>query len=308
MKVQVIRARKSKRSFSPLSDIGGILTPYIYTGPTVLMILIFLIYPMVNVLWYSLVQWSGLGAKHFVGFKNYRTLFLDPIFWTSFKTNIIYVGFFSALPTIAGLFFASLIGRHRVPGERYYRAILLTPQVMASVAMGVIFRWIFSPGFGVLNDFLNKIGLERWEKPWLGNSTFAPLAVGAVGTWLWLGFVVIVFVAGIQKIDPDLYDAGNLDGASSWQQFRFITIPELRAEFVVVVVITLIRAFGSGVFGIVAAITEGRYNTMPLALYAYRVAFVHNRMGYGSSIMVFLLVMILLLSGLTFQLGDRSRR
>lgn len=308
VKARTSKARKSKSSFSPLSDIGGILTPYVYTAPTVLMILVFLIYPMVNVLWYSLVQWSGLGAKHFVGVENYRTMFLDPIFWTSFRTNVIYVGFFSVLPTIVGLFFASLIGRRRIPGERYYRAILLMPQVMASVTMGVIFRWIFSPGFGVLNDFLGMIGLERWEKPWLGNSNFAPGAVGVVGTWLWLGFVVIVFVAGIQKIDPDLYDACNLDGASSWQQFRFITIPELRAEFVVVVVITLIRAFGSGVFGIVAAITDGRYNTMPLALYAYRVAFVHNRMGFGSSIMVFLIVMILLLSGVTFRLGERSWR
>jgi raffinose/stachyose/melibiose transport system permease protein len=178
---------------------------------------------------------------------------------------------------------------------------------MASVAMGVIFGWIFAPQFGLFNDLLGKIGLEQWEKPWLGDSTLAPIAVGSVGTWLWLGFVVIVFVAGIQKIDPDLYDAGNLDGASAWQQFRFITMPELRAEIVVVLVITLIRAFGSGVFGIVAAITEGRYKTMPLALYAYRVAFVQNRMGYGSAVVVFLVVLVLLLSGLTFRFGERGR-
>jgi raffinose/stachyose/melibiose transport system permease protein len=299
---------KKKHRFSPLSDLGGSLTPYVYAGPTVLMILVFLIYPMVNVFWYSLVEWSGLGAKLFVGAANYRTLILDPIFWTSFRTNLIYVGFFSFVPTAAGLLFASLIGRRSLRGERFFRAILLTPQVMASVAMGVIFRWIFSPGFGVLNDFLRKVGLERWEKPWLGNSTYAPIAVGGVGTWLWLGFVVVVFVAGIQKIDPDLYDAGNLDGASPWQLFRYVTLPELRAEIVVVVVVTLIRAFGSGVFGIVAAITEGRYNTLPLAYYAYRLAFVHNRMGYGSSIMVFLIVLVLTLSGLTFRLGGRGGR
>jgi raffinose/stachyose/melibiose transport system permease protein len=299
---------KNRRGrFSPLNDIGGILTPYIYAAPTVLVIFIFLIYPMISVFWYSLVEWSGFGAKHFIGIRNYLTLMADPIFWTSFRTNVTYVIFFSFLPTVIGLLFASLIGRSRIPGERFFRAILLTPQVMASVAMGVIFGWIFAPQFGLFNDFLGKIGLERWEKPWLGDSTFAPIAVGSVGTWLWLGFVVIVFVAGIQKIDPDLYDACNLDGASSWQQFRFITMPELRAEFVVVLVITLIRAFGSGVFGIVAAITEGRYKTMPLALYAYRVAFIQNRMGYGASVVVFLVVLILLLSGLTFRFGERGR-
>lgn len=272
-----------------------------------LAIFIFLIYPMISVFWYSLVEWSGFGAKLFIGIRNYLTLVSDPIFWTSFSTNVTYVIFFSFLPTVIGLLFASLIGRSKIPGERLFRAVLLTPQVMASVAMGVIFGWIFAPQFGLFNDLLGKIGLEQWEKPWLGDSTLAPIAVGSVGTWLWLGFVVIVFVAGIQKIDPDLYDAGNLDGASAWQQFRFITMPELRAEIVVVLVITLIRAFGSGVFGIVAAITEGRYKTMPLALYAYRVAFVQNRMGYGSAVVVFLVVLVLLLSGLTFRFGERGR-
>jgi raffinose/stachyose/melibiose transport system permease protein len=302
------RSRRSRRVYSPLNDIAGVLTPYLYAGPTVLFIVVFLIYPMINVFWYSLVAWSGFGPKQFIGLRNYGTLLTDPVFWSSFRTNAIYVLFFSLAPTVLGLFFASLIGRSRVPGERYFRAILLMPQVMASVAMGVIFRWIFSPGFGFVNDLLNKVGLERWERPWLGDSTLAPIAVGSVGTWLWLGFVVIVFVAGIQKIDPDLYDAANLDGAGSWQQLRFITLPELRAEVVVVLVVTLIRAFGSGVFGIVAAITDGRYNTMPLALYAYRVAFVHNRMGYGAAVTVFLVVLILLASALTFRFGERGAR
>lgn len=296
------------RRFSPLNDIGGALTPYVYVAPTVVVILIFLIYPMSSVFWYSLTQWSGLGPKQFIAFQNYATLLADPIFWTSFRTNVTYVLFFSLLPTVVGLLLASLIGRSRIPGERYFRAVLLTPQVIASVAMGVIFRWIFSPGFGLLDGLLGKMGLEDWQRPWLGDSTLAPIAVGTIGTWLWLGFVVIVFVAGIQKIDPDLYDAGNLDGASAWQQLRFITMPQLRAELVVVLVVTLIRAFGSGVFGIVAAITDGRYNTMPLALYAYRVAFVHNRMGYGSAVTVFLIMLILLLSGLTFRFGQRGQR
>ena len=297
-----------RRTYSPLNDIGGALTPYLYVAPTVLVILVFLIYPMASVFWYSLTRWSGLGLKEFIGFGNYATMLADPIFWTSFKTNITYVLFFSLLPTVVGLLLASVVGRSRIPGERYFRAILLTPQVIASVAMGVIFRWIFSPGFGVLDGFLNIAGLEGWQKPWLGDSTLAPIAVGTIGTWLWLGFVVIVFVAGIQKIDPALYDAGNLDGASGWQELISITLPQLRAELVVVLVVTLIRAFGSGVFGIVAAVTDGRYNTMPLALYAYRVAFVHNRMGYGSAVTVFLIVLILLLSGLTFRFGQRGRR
>jgi raffinose/stachyose/melibiose transport system permease protein len=133
------------------------------------------------------------------------------------------------------------------------------------------------------------------------------MAVGVVGTWLWLGFVVVIFSAGIQKIEQALYDAAKIDGAGSWRQFTAITFPALRAELVVVIIVTLIRAFGSGVFGIVAAITNGGYKTTPLALYAYRLAFVESRMGYGSAVVILLMVFIIILSGVTYALGERRK-
>jgi len=208
---------------------------------------------------------------------------------------------------VFGLLLASLIGRSRIPGDRFFRAVLLMPQVIASVAMGVIFGWIFAPGFGVLNSFLRAIGLERLERPWLGDVILAPIAVGVVGTWLWLGFAVVIFGAGIQKIDEALYDAAKIDGAGSWRQFTAITFPALRAELVVVIVVTLIRAFGSGVFGIVVAITSGGYKTTPLALYAYRLAFVESKMGYGSAVVIFLMALIIILSGVTYAVGERRK-
>lgn len=293
------------RRFRPLNDIGGRSTPYVYLGPTLLMVLVFLIYPMFGVFRDSFADWSGFGSKSFAGLRNYITLANDPIFWRSLRTNLIYVISFSLLPVAVGFLFATLIGRSAIAGDRYYRAILLTPQVIASVAMGVIFRWIFSPGFGLLNDLLGKVGLEGLQRPWLGDAVLAPISVGLIGMWMWLGFAVIVFVAGIQKIPPELFEAASLDGASAWRQLRAITLPALRAELIVVIIVTLIRAFGSGVFGIVQAITEGRYNTMPLALYAYRVAFVQNRMGYGSAVSVFLVAIIVLMSAVTFRLGER---
>jgi ABC-type sugar transport system permease subunit len=129
-----------------------------------------------------------------------------------------------------------------------------------------------------------------------------------VGTWLWIGFSVLVFVSGIRKIDVRIFDAASIDGANEIQQFFAITLPELRAEFVVVVVVTLIRAFGSNVFGIVSAITGGGYHTKPLSLMAYNLAFVEGRMGYGSAVVVFLIALIVLLSVLTFRAGEERRR
>lgn len=288
-------------------DVGGALTPYLYVGPTLLFVLLFLIFPLASVVWYSLVSWSGLGKMVFVGLGNFVKLFQDEKFWAAFSTNLVYVLFFSLIPTVFGLLLASLIGRSRIPGDRFFRAVLLMPQVIASVAMGVIFGWIFAPGFGVLNSFLRTIGLERLERPWLGDVILAPVAVGVVGTWLWLGFAVVIFGAGIQKIDEALYDAAKIDGAGSWRQFTAITFPALRAELVVVIVVTLIRAFGSGVFGIVVAITSGGYKTTPLALYAYRLAFVESKMGYGSAVVIFLMALIIILSGVTYAVGERRK-
>jgi len=288
-------------------DVGGALTPYLYVGPTLLFVLLFLIFPLASVVWYSLVSWSGLGKMVFVGLGNFVKLFQDEKFWAAFSTNLVYVLFFSFIPTVFGLLLASLIGRSRIPGDRFFRAVLLMPQVIASVAMGVIFGWIFAPGFGVLNSFLRAIGLERLERPWLGDVILAPIAVGVVGTWLWLGFAVVIFGAGIQKIDEALYDAAKIDGAGSWRQFTAITFPALRAELVVVIVVTLIRAFGSGVFGIVVAITSGGYKTTPLALYAYRLAFVESKMGYGSAVVIFLMALIIILSGVTYAVGERRK-
>jgi len=288
-------------------DVGGALTPYLYVGPTLLFVLLFLIFPLASVVWYSLVSWSGLGKMVFIGLGNFVKLFQDEKFWAAFSTNLVYVLFFSFIPTVFGLLLASLIGRSRILGDRFFRAVLLMPQVIASVAMGVIFGWIFAPGFGVLNSFLRAIGLERLERPWLGDVVLAPIAVGVVGTWLWLGFAVVIFGAGIQKIDEALYDAAKIDGAGSWRQFTAITFPALRAELVVVIVVTLIRAFGSGVFGIVVAITSGGYKTTPLALYAYRLAFVESKMGYGSAVVIFLMALIIILSGVTYAVGERRK-
>ena len=296
---------RRRPTFHPLFDVGGGLTPYLYVGPTLLFVLGFVILPLASVVWYSLVNWSGLGTQVFVGAANFAELFHDAKFWEAFRTNLIYVIFFSLVPTAFGLLLASLIGANQVPGDRFFRAVLLMPQVIASVAMGVIFSWIFAPGFGVLNSFLRAVGLGRFERPWLGSVVLAPISVGLVGTWQWLGFAVVMFGAGIRKIDEALFDAAKIDGAGAWRRFTAITFPSLRAEVVVVIVVTLIRAFGSGVFGIVAAITSGGYQTMPLALYAYRLAFVQSRMGYGSAVVIFLMVLIVAVSSLTYAVGER---
>lgn len=242
----------------------------------------------------------------FVGISNYVDLASDPRFWSALTTNLIYILFFSIIPTIFGLLIASLIGRTEVKGTRYFRTIFFIPQIIPSVALGTIFAWIYAPRFGVLQQILKLLGLGSLAQPWLGSPQTAPYAVGLIGTWLWTGFSVIIFLAGIQKIDEYLYDAAKIDGANVWQQFFYVTLPDLRYEIVVVIIMTLIRALSTNVFGIVDAITGGANSTRPISLYAYELAFVQNKVGYAASIVVILAIIVFSFSGITMLTGERS--
>ncbi|MFP4136085.1 MAG: carbohydrate ABC transporter permease [Candidatus Acetothermia bacterium] len=297
---------RDEKQESPLNDVAGGFTPYLYLAPTLVAVGLFLLYPLFSTFGFSLFKWDGFSSMEFIGFSNYLRLGSDPKFWSALVTNLVYILFFSIIPTIFGLLIASLIGRTRVRGARYFRTIFFIPQIIPSVALGTIFGWIYAPRFGVLQQILKLIGLGGLAQPWLGSPQTAPYAVGLIGTWLWTGFSVIIFLAGIQKIDEYLYDAAKIDGANSWHQFIYVTLPELRYEIVVVVIMTLIRALSTNVFGIVDAITGGANATRPISLYAYELAFVQNKVGYAASIVVILAIIVFSFSGITMLSGERS--
>ncbi len=297
---------KKGKEFEPLFDIAGKYTPFIYLAPSFLVTAIFLIYPFTNTFFYSLFNWDGIGKKQFIGIGNYISLFHDPKFWSSLNANIIYIIMYSLVPTIVGLIIASLIGRTKLKGVRVYRTIFFMPQVIASVAIGIIFSWIYSPQFGVLNQMLGWVGLENLQRAWFGSQATAPMAIGLIGVWLTVGFAVIIFLAGIQKTEESIYEAADIDGASSIQKFFNITLPELRYEIVVVIIVTLIRSLSTNIFGVVSSTTGGAYNTRPISLYAYQLSFVQYDVGYASSVVVILIAIILLLSRLIKTIGERG--
>lgn len=297
---------KKVKPFAPLFDLGGRFTPFVYLAPSLFVTTVFLIYPFINTFFYSLLAWDGFGIKKFIGFANYIDLFQDPKFWSSFNANMIYILMYSLVPTMIGLIIASLIGRTDLKGVRVYQTIFFMPQVIASVAVGIIFSWIYSPQFGVLNQILNWLGLDHLQRAWLGNEVTAPIAIGLIGVWLTIGFAVIIFIAGIQKTEESIYEAAKIDGANSVQVFFNITLPELRYEIVVVIVVTLIRSLSTNIFGIVSSTTGGAYNTRPISLYAYQLSFVQHNVGYASTVVVILVVIILLLSKITKAIGERG--
>jgi raffinose/stachyose/melibiose transport system permease protein len=188
----------------------------------------------------------------------------------------------------------------------FFRAGLFVPQVMSMVVVGVVWRWIYNPTFGPINQFLRAVGLEDWAKPWLGDFQFALPAVGMVGTWVGYGFAMVLFIAGVQRLDEDLYDAAKLDGAGEFEQFKAITLPGLRPEITIALVTTLIAALRT--FDLVYVLTRGgpANRTLVVALEIYRNAFSIGRVGYASAIAVVLAIIILVVSFSVITLRMRA--
>jgi raffinose/stachyose/melibiose transport system permease protein len=233
-------------------------------------------------------------------------LLQDQVLRTALRNNFLFIAFYTLFPIMVGLFLTALLTRRQVRGLSFLRAGLFIPYVLSMVVVGVVWRWIYNPAFGPLNQVLKAVGLGDWARPWLGDFTLALPAVGVVGTWVQYGFCMVLFIAGVQRIEEDLYDAAKIDGANEFQQFWNVTLPSLRNEISVALVTTLITALR--VFDLIYVTTKGGpgNQTMVASLWLYRNAFQLNRVGYAASIAVILTAIILVISYLVLTLRLRT--
>lgn len=276
---------------------------WLYLAPGLAIYLVFVFYPILETVRTSFFRWDGFSQNRvFIGLENYRSLLNDSQFLVALSHNLIFILFYSILPIIVGLFLASLLGRKPIRGLTFFRAGLFLPQVLSMVVVGVIWRWIFNPAFGPLNLLLKSIGLASWAKPWLGDFTWALPSVGLIGTWVEYGFCMVLFLAGIQRLPPDFYEAAELDGANDLQQLWYITLPSLRPEFGVALITTMIAALR--VFDLVYVTTRGGPGdqTLVAAFLVYRSAFVQNRIGYAAAVATVLTAVILCISFFVLRL------
>ncbi len=272
-------------------------TGWLYLLPGLIIYLAFTFYPILETVRTSFYEWNGFSAQRtWVGFENYQVVFSDPQFTGAFLHNLVFILFYCVLPVLVGLLLASVLSRRALPGMTFFRTILFLPQVISMVVVGVIWRWIFNPQFGPLNILLNTLGLSGLTRAWLGDFTLALPAVGSIGTWVQYGFCMILFLAGMQHISEEYYEASSLDGANAFKQFVHITIPGLRAEIGVALVTTIIAALR--VFDLVYVTTRGGPGnaTLVVGFLIYRSAFQQNRIGYASAIATVLMLIILVIS------------
>ena len=286
---------------------GARWEPYAYLAPALLVFSLFVALPIVAAIYLSLTAWNGVSwnTASFVGFQNYLDAFQEPRFWNALRNNLILIPYFVILPTILGLIPAALVHQMQLRGSRWFQAGIFLPYIMPGVLIGVVWRWMLNPVFGPVNSVLKDLGFD--PPTWLADFTWALPTIGFIGAWAAYGFCYVVFVAGIQKIPTDLYDAARLDGANPWQEFRAVTLPGLNREIAVVLSVNLINALRA--FDVVKATTDGGPGdaTSVLALYMMNSAFGSNRAGYGIAIAIFLAVVTLILSLLVLRLfGDRD--
>jgi raffinose/stachyose/melibiose transport system permease protein len=277
----------------------------LYVAPALAFFAVFGIWPFIQTILISFTRWRGIGEQVPVGIDNYVDILRDEDLSMGFVRAGILILFYAILPLCIGLLLAALLSRVRIRGVGTYRVLLFLPQVIAAVVIAIAWRWIYSAD-GIVNETLRLIGLGDLARSWLGDFDLALPAIGLVGTWLNAGLAMIFFVAGVQKIPLDLYDAARVDGAGAWAEFRAVTLPGLRNEIVVVLTITVIFALRN--FDLIWVTTRGGPGdeTTTPSVMLYELGFEARRLGSASAIAVLLTVLILLVTIVIVRLGERG--
>jgi raffinose/stachyose/melibiose transport system permease protein len=281
--------------------------PYLYLAPALLVFSVFLALPVAGTIVLSLTAWNGVSwdTATFIGLENYWDAVTDSRFQNAFVNNLLLIPFFMLLPAILGLAPAAIVHQLQLRGARWFQAGLFLPYIMPGVLIGVVWAWILNPIFGPVNKILKNFGFS--PPTWLGDFTWALPTVGLIGAWAAYGFCYVIFIAGLQKIPTELYEAARLDGANRLQEFLAVTLPGLRREIAIVLSVNLINALRA--FDIIKATTDGGPGdeTQVMALYMINTAFGANQAGYGTAIAVLLAVVTLVGSMLVLRVfGERD--
>ncbi len=267
------------------------LTPYIFIAPNVIVFTVFIFVPIIAAFYISLTQWSIIGTPTFVGLENYLKMLQDGKFWVSFYNTAIYT--VGTVPTSMALGLLVAIGlNRRMPGRTLLRSIYFVPVIISLVAAALIAAWIFNGNYGVINNALNALGLGSVQ--WLSSARWAMLSLIIATLWIRLGFNMVVYLAALQSIPVDVYQAAQVDGATRWHLFRHITWPLLSPTTFLLLILNII--YSTYVFDLIFVMTGGGpgFSTTVLVQYVYQQAFEQGDMGYASAVGVVLYVLLML--------------
>jgi raffinose/stachyose/melibiose transport system permease protein len=278
---------------------------WLYLVPSLVLFLAVIVVPFLMNLGVSFTRWSGVGTPRWVGLENYARLMRDERFWLSFQNNVALIFAMAIVPTVLGLIVAAALfdfvaKRFGPRTASSLRAMFYLPQVLPVAVAGVVWGWMLHPSYGAINQ---AFGLDL---DWLGDPDLALATVMAVMVWFQLGYPVVIFMAGLQRVDPVYYEAAELDGATWWRRVWHITIPQIRPEIFVVLLTCTIAALK--VFGPIFVLTRGGPGNATLvpSYFSYLNFFQKSNVGYGSAIATVLALIIVVVTFLFLRVQERE--
>lgn len=268
-----------------------------FLAPAAILYGIFLLNPMIQSIWLSFNEWNGFRTSmpQFVGFQNYVRIFTaDPVFWRSVLNSVIWVVMSLAIPMLLS-FLLALGLNHQMAGRNLFRSVIYIPAVFASITVAAMWKWIYNPQYGIVNETLRAVGLDSWAQQWLGDPKIAFYSIFVASIWQGVGFNMVLFLAGLQQVPQELVEASKIDGANAWQRLKAVTLPALRPTLVVVIILTMINSLK--VFDLVLGMTGGgpAQSSQVLALWSYQQSFSNHNFGMGGAVATVLLIISLAL-------------
>jgi putative chitobiose transport system permease protein len=281
------------------------LTPYLFLTPALLVIAVFILYPIVSVVYYSFTDYSIVTPPEWVGLRNYQQLIKDDVFWLALRHSFIYL-LVTPILIILCMILAIVVNR-KLPGINVFRALYYIPVISGTIAVGIAWRMLLETN-GLLNSLLISLGILEQPVQWLAEPSYTLAIVMLLTIWLGLGYYMMVFLAGLQNIPEELYDAALIDGCNPWQKHWHVSIPGLRPQITFVAVISSLAALQ--VFNEVYILTGGLGGILnsgvTVVFYMWRQAFRLHHAGMASAIAMVLLVITLVFSVMNIRMLERG--
>jgi putative chitobiose transport system permease protein len=282
------------------------VTAYLFLAPALAFLTVFFFLPLAQVIYYSFTDFN-LYTSNWVGPANYQALFQDPLFWLSVRKSFVYL-IATPILIVSSLTLAIIVNRP-LRGMPFFRAMYFMPAVISAVAIGMIFELVFADQ-GLLNGILRQLGLITRSVPFLQDPALVLPSIMGVTIWRGVGYYMVMFLAGLQSIPKELYEAASIDGAHPLQQHWYITVPGVRPIIVLVGVLSSIAALRA--FDEIFILTSGTGGILNSGLtamfYLYRQAFVFNNVGYASAIAVVFSLIIIVFTAVNLRIGGTGER
>ena len=275
------------------------VVPYLYILPNMILFLVFMIIPIFMSFYYSTVKWNGMGTPKFIDIQNYLYIFQDKVFLKSIFNTFYYTVATVPLLMVLALFFAVLLNS-AIPLRGVIRSAIYAPAVVSTVVVGTVFTWIFQDQLGLINYLIRSMCGTAIQ--WANDPKFAMVMLIVATVWQRTGYNMVIYLAGLQGIPTDVMEAATIDGASTWQKFRYITLPLLKNTHMFVMITCMIHAFRS--FDLVYTMTQGGplNATKTMVMYVYEQAFNKNYYGRAAAGGIVLFAFMVVLTLIRFRI------